>query len=59
MDWIVQRHFGSKPFYPDCAAMDAAGAKRRKICYFKGVDTANPALWAAGWRLDLMKTHKC
>ena len=32
--------------------MDAAEAKRRKIQYFKGEETANPALIAAGWKLD-------
>lgn len=27
-------------------------AKRRKITHLKGEETANPALWAAGWKLD-------
>ena len=32
--------------------MDAAEAKRRKITFFKGEETANKALQAAGWKLD-------
>jgi len=43
---------GGFPELPSTRDMDAAEAKRRKITFFKGVETANKALQAAGWKLD-------
>ena len=43
---------GGFPELPSTRDMDAAEAKRRKITFFKGEETANKALQAAGWKLD-------